>query len=508
MCFWTTQKSAFDNADEDVKYWVRPPPADKAANNLPTRWEFALDNALTQCSITAYNWLLKTLQQYPEPFAYVLEILRAQPRPTESETSDSTTHERPPLVAIAQQDDNGDSDDQHDINVIQPTTGIEPDLEHLHLPTTVETQVPHQADPAAIPNEPPHIPATMSIASVKIPTPKDFTPTTESVEGFLRRVNAYFRGRTPAVDDGTKIAFTLGLLKEGQAYIWADSFNQEQDRVGATTNGTWADFEAGLKRGFSTFEPKASAVLELSTIIQGNRTADDYVLEFAALVTKSGLTEFESLKNYFLKGMHPALRKSCYLAGSIPTTMDLWYERAKTMYAQWREERIYQRVGNQGSNQNNQKGKQKGPGPRYSTPSKDPNTMDIDTVKTTINRLSKPEHLEHIKKGLCFGCHKPGHLTRDCPNRASTSLMKKPFKPYNNYGKNNDTRTRSMTINTDAVIRKVLEQLKIDKDVDATVVGDDHVNPDEIADQIHRICRTLDQDSKDAVAQQLSEEGF
>lgn len=168
--------------------------------------------------------------------------------------------------------------------------------------------------------------------------------------------------------------------------------------------------------------------------------------------------------------------------------MDLWYDRAKTMYAQWCEERIYQRVENQGSNQNNQKGKQKGPGPRYSTPSKDPNAMDIDAVKTTINRLSEPERLEHIKKGLCFGCHKPGHLTRDCPNRASTSSTKKPFKPYNNYGKNNDTRTRSTTIDTDAVIRKVLEQLKIDKDTDSTVVGDDPGNPDEIADQIRRIC--------------------
>jgi hypothetical protein len=40
-------------------------------------------------------------------------------------------------------------------------------------------------------------------------------------------------------------------------------------------------------------------------------------------------------------------------------------------------------------------------------PTRDPNMMDIDTIK----RLSPEEQLDHIKKGLCFICHKPGHLS-------------------------------------------------------------------------------------------------
>ena len=32
---------------------------------------------------------------------------------------------------------------------------------------------------------------------------------------------------------------------------------------------------------------------------------------------------------------------------------------------------------------------------------------NVDTIK----RLSPEERLEHIKKGLCFVCHKPGHLS-------------------------------------------------------------------------------------------------
>jgi hypothetical protein len=33
--------------------------------------------------------------------------------------------------------------------------------------------------------------------------------------------------------------------------------------------------------------------------------------------------------------------------------------------------------------------------------------MDVDTIK----HLSPEEQIEHIKKGLCFICHKPRHLS-------------------------------------------------------------------------------------------------
>jgi hypothetical protein len=49
------------------------------------------------------------------------------------------------------------------------------------------------------------------------------------------------------------------------------------------------------------------------------------------------------------------------------------------------------------------------PVPDYvpSAPARDPNAMDIDTIE----HISPKERLDHIKKGLCFICHKPGHLS-------------------------------------------------------------------------------------------------
>lgn len=45
--------------------------------------------------------------------------------------------------------------------------------------------------------------------------------------------------------------------------------------------------------------------------------------------------------------------------------------------------------------------------------------MDVDKVE--INRLSPQQREEHMKKGLCFECHKTGHRASDHRAGGSTS---------------------------------------------------------------------------------------
>jgi len=66
--------------------------------------------------------------------------------------------------------------------------------------------------------------------------------------------------------------------------------------------------------------------------------------------------------------------------------------------------------------------------------------MDIDIVTTTINAMTYKERGEYLKKGLCFNCKQPGHLSRDCPKknfRRSTSNSVEPSRYIQNRSSTN-----------------------------------------------------------------------
>jgi hypothetical protein len=70
----------------------------------------------------------------------------------------------------------------------------------------------------------------------------------------------------------------------------------------------------------------------------------------------------------------------------------------------------------------------------------DPNAMDIDVVSTAINVMSYEERGEYLRKGLCFNCKQPGHVSRDCPNK------KKSYQNQNDkctFAPRNDNRAPS-----------------------------------------------------------------
>src|SRR5258707_12292087 len=52
--------------------------------------------------------------------------------------------------------------------------------------------------------------------------------------------------------------------------------------------------------------------------------------------------------------------------------------------------------------------------------------MEINTVM--IRTLSKDEQERHVKEGLCFVCHKTGHMSRECPMGRNKGNIKKGHK--------------------------------------------------------------------------------
>ena len=59
--------------------------------------------------------------------------------------------------------------------------------------------------------------------------------------------------------------------------------------------------------------------------------------------------------------------------------------------------------------------------------------MDIDVISTAINVMSYEERGEYLRKGLCFNCKQPRHVSRDCPNKKSYQNQnnKRTFAPRN-----------------------------------------------------------------------------
>ena len=86
---------------------------------------------------------------------------------------------------------------------------------------------------------------------------------------------------------------------------------------------------------------------------------------------------------------------------------------------------------------NNRKPKEKGPRRFYFDPGpKDLNMMDVDAMTTE-------ERTELMKKGLCFGCKKLGHLSQNCPNKTPRTSLPPTF-PQKTKGKELHTHVQSL----------------------------------------------------------------
>jgi hypothetical protein len=64
--------------------------------------------------------------------------------------------------------------------------------------------------------------------------------------------------------------------------------------------------------------------------------------------------------------------------------------------------------------------------------------MDVDAVrfKPRFPQLTPEERDRHIKEGLCYRCHKSGHLSRDCPNGGGRGCGRGGFRGFRGRGGN------------------------------------------------------------------------
>jgi hypothetical protein len=245
--------------------------------------------------------------------------------------------------------------------------------------------------------------ATTATAEVKICVPSDFTGERTKTNRFIQECKLYLRVNNTRYDtDEKKVIFALSFMNGGSAGSWKEGKTAE-----CITNnnfGTWAGFKQELLLHFSPVDDAGVARTEIRELKQGSRPVEEYISEFRILAHRVQFNSEPMIIEYFMQGLNPTLLEKVHTMEKVPTTIAGWYKATSKFDGNYR--RVLAIIRKTKVHHE--------PSPVYIPKARDPNAMDI-------NRLTQSERNEHMKKGLCFVCHKPGHRSSDHKGAASTS---------------------------------------------------------------------------------------
>ena len=263
---------------------------------------------------------------------------------------------------------------------------------------------------------------TVKATEIKLNQPKPFTGKQEDLKKFLQDTNLYLLVNSKVYDtDIKKIAFALSFMNEGDTASWKEQLLEDVMALPTFDLGTWVQFKKDLNNAFKPYDAPGDAREEMKAIRMGNNTIEEHIVKFKMLVTTSDLnSNSPAVVNYFRDSLSIPLQRKILNLENPPKTLKEWYDWAQKIDNNFRRmQHILGRSSDKKSSTNNEKKKEEKSGRRWTFQRKDPNAMDIDTMTTE-------QRDEAMKKGLCFGCGKQGHLSRDCPMKKRPTMRATP----------------------------------------------------------------------------------
>ena len=322
----------------------------------------------------------------PNPSDYDLELLSQSKNPLDPETPPQPTYQTfiPPEMSIAAEIEN--TGNPFGRNSRQTTT-----------PTT-----------------------TSAMTKKKLRPPTPFSGKREDLRKFLQEIKIFLMGNADAYpSDLDKILFVLSYMSEGDANSWKEEFVDSAEQAAAQTGttltfGNYKQFIEEIEKDFSPFDAPKDAIYEMKELKLGKSSIEEHVSKFKMLVTKSKLAKNDAVTEYFRETLPIQLQTKIMSLPVPPTTLDEWYTwaiRLQNNYLRMQTAINRARGNHAASNTNNQKTNNRGPRRFYFDHSqKDPNAMDVDAMTTQ-------EREDIMRKGLCFGCKEPGHISKNCPKK-------------------------------------------------------------------------------------------
>ena len=248
----------------------------------------------------------------------------------------------------------------------------------------------------------------------ELKTPTPFTGKRDDLRKFLQEVKIYLLANKHIYStDQDKILFVLSYMSEGDAASWKEEFYESKEALPTFDLGKYDDFMKEVTKAFSPFNASKDAIYEMKELKLGNSSIEEHVSKFKMLVTRSKLEKNDAVAEMFRETLPIPLQKNILNLAAPPTTLEEWYDWAVKLQNNFiRMKSTIAKAQGRGGSMTNDK-KNKGNNGRrfyFQREEKDPNAMDIDA-------MTADERDKMMKTGLCFGCKKPGHISRNCPDR-------------------------------------------------------------------------------------------
>ena len=259
------------------------------------------------------------------------------------------------------------------------------------------------------------ISATQKPQELKLGQPPTFDGTPEKARGWFNNVQLYLLVNKDIYnDDDRKIAYALSFMREGSAALWSLTETEAALKRNPPNFGTWQDFLNKFSASFILENTKDQAIAWMTTTKVDKKTPlMDYISQFKNNAALSEISNEDVLINFYSRGIPSFLMKKIYGMDTVPNTIEKWYQATLCFQHVWEKTNEIARGKTNPFYQNHHR--------NNDHKKKDPDAMDVDAV-----RLSDQERERRRRKGLCYKCGAPGHMSNNCNNPFLKKEGKKP----------------------------------------------------------------------------------
>ena len=225
--------------------------------------------------------------------------------------------------------------------------------------------------------------------------PDGFTGEHEKFTAWLLSVRTYLMMNAHVYDtDEKQIGFMLSYMTGGSALAFKENYIEGciSDGLSFFIAESFTEFVKKLKNVYEVRDIKATSMLHLANIKQGNRPLAEYASQFLMLMNRAGIQDGVPMATF--------LSDRVLSLGITPNSVQDWVKAATAINSAEATKHVFKGTDTAEDRKNLYYQEHKATTPKKF---RDPNAMDVDR--------GKPKTARPLE---CFGCKGP-HMRRDCP---------------------------------------------------------------------------------------------